>query len=78
MANEEIDADSEEGSWSKVWDLLREIAQFEVPAKIAKPMDLVDAHVEPFLPVGMARQEDPACFCKLLSLQYKHFSVVLA
>jgi SNF2 family DNA or RNA helicase len=42
-ANEEIDVDAEEGSWSKVWDLLREIARSEVPAKIAKTTQLVES-----------------------------------
>jgi hypothetical protein len=42
-ANEEIDVDTGEGSWSKVWDLLREIAHSEVPAKIAKVTHLVES-----------------------------------
>jgi hypothetical protein len=37
-----VDVESEDGSWSAVWQLLREIASTEKPAKIAKAVDLTE------------------------------------
>jgi SNF2 family DNA or RNA helicase len=42
-AAEDVDVESEDGSWSAVWELLREIASTEKPAKIAKAVDLTEA-----------------------------------
>src|SRR5204863_7291149 len=39
-ANDDIDVDAEGKSWSKVWELLREIARSDVPGRIAKDVDL--------------------------------------
>ncbi len=41
-AAEDVDVETEEGSWSAVWELLREIAKTEKPAKIAKAVDLTE------------------------------------
>jgi len=41
-ASEEIDLEEEDGSWSSVWDLLKEIARTEKSAKIVKAVDLVE------------------------------------
>jgi SNF2 domain-containing protein/helicase-like protein len=45
-ANEDIDLDAEDSSWSKVWDLLREIARSEVPSKISKAIHLAESDLE--------------------------------
>lgn len=39
-AAEDVDVESEDGLWSAVWELLREIARTEKPAKIATAVDL--------------------------------------
>jgi len=41
-AAEDVDVESEDGSWSAVWELLREIARTEKPAKIAKAVELAE------------------------------------
>ncbi len=41
-AAEEVDVEVEDGSWSAVWELLREIARTEKPAKIAKAVSIVE------------------------------------
>jgi len=41
-SNEELDIDAEDVSWSRVWDLLREIARSEVPGKIHKTREIVE------------------------------------
>ncbi len=41
-ASEEVDVEGEDGSWSTVWELLREIARTEKPAKITKAVELAE------------------------------------
>ncbi len=41
-AAEEIDVEGQDGSWSSVWELLREIGRTEKSAKIAKAVELVE------------------------------------
>jgi len=41
-AAEEIDVEEQDGSWSAVWELLREIARTEKPAKVAKAVELAE------------------------------------
>lgn len=41
-SNEELEIDTEDISWSRVWELLREIARSEVPGKIRKTKEIVD------------------------------------
>jgi SNF2 family DNA or RNA helicase len=42
VSAEEIDVEEQDGSWSAVWDLLREIARTEKPAKVAKAVELAE------------------------------------
>src|SRR5262249_16226093 len=44
-ANEEVDVVQGDGSWSKIWDLLRAIAETEIPAKIAKALQIVESEL---------------------------------
>ena len=41
-SNEELEIDTEDVSWSRVWDLLRAIAKSEVPSKIRKTTEIVE------------------------------------
>lgn len=41
-AAEEVDVEAEDGSWNGVWELLREIARTEKPAKITKAVELAE------------------------------------
>lgn len=41
-AAEEVDVEERDGSWSTVWELLREIARKEKPAKITKAVELAE------------------------------------
>lgn len=41
-SNEELEIDTEDASWSHVWDLLRAIAKSEIPSKIQKTTEIVE------------------------------------